>query len=159
VGLLRKRPPSVSLSVKEVYGFETQHKQSVFYSNEGSEMMGFTSRFIIRMNLKTNEQIIYEPTNKKISFMLKSEVDGEILYSVVEEKPMIYLLCKGAIKTTHYSGIIHMRTYKNYVLSYGIAEKIKEKQEYSINLHDYRTGELLHSSFTDIKVCEFILVS
>lgn len=45
--------------------------------------MGYTSRFIVRMNVKTNEQIVYEPTDKKISFMIRSDFDNEILYSVV----------------------------------------------------------------------------
>jgi hypothetical protein len=111
------------------------------------------------MNIKTKEQIIYEAASKKISFMVKCNLDGEILYSVVEERPMIYLLCKDAIKTTHIKGIIHMAVYKNYVLSYGIAEKNGDKQLYSINLHNYRTGELLHTSYTDIMVCEFILIN
>jgi hypothetical protein len=53
--------------------------------------------------------------------MLKCSLDGEILYSVVEEKPLIYTLWKGTIKTTHHRGIIHMAVYRNYVLSYGIA--------------------------------------
>jgi hypothetical protein len=72
--------------------------------------------------------------------MVQCSLDGEILYAVVEEKPMIYLLCKGAIKTTHRIGIIHMSVYKNYVLSYGISEKIGENEVYSINLHNYHTG-------------------
>lgn len=38
--------------------------------------MGYTSRFIFRMNIKTNEQIIYEPTSKRISFMIRSNLDG-----------------------------------------------------------------------------------
>lgn len=34
-----------------------------------------------------------------------------------------------------------------------------DKQKYSINVHNYLTGVLLHSSFTDIKVSEFIFVN
>lgn len=107
------------------------------------------------MNIKTKKQVIYEPTNKKISYLLRSQIDNEILYCVVEERPMIYLLYKEALKTTHHRGIIHMAVHKQFVLSYGIAENAG----YSINLHNYETGELLHTAFTDIKVCEFILVS
>lgn len=52
-----------------------------------------------------------------------------------------------------------MSLYKNFVISFGVAEKTADKQKYSINMHNYHTGVLLHSSFTDIKVCKFIFVN
>jgi len=61
---------------------------------------------------------------------------------------MIYVLGKNAIRTTHFKGILHMAVHKKYVLSYGKAEGTG----YSINIHEYTSGNLLLSSYTDIKV-------
>jgi hypothetical protein len=33
--IFKKRPPNIGLIINEVYGFETQHKHSVFYTNDG----------------------------------------------------------------------------------------------------------------------------
>lgn len=44
--------------------------------------MGFSSRFIVRMNIKTNKQLISEPTSKKISYITHSSYDDEIIFCV-----------------------------------------------------------------------------
>lgn len=89
-----------------------------------------------------------------------------MLYTVVELRPRIYVLelntdvsddgpipKNRSILTTHEKGIMHLTACEQFVLSYGISEK-----GYSINLHNFMTGELIASSYTDIRVAKFLVL-
>ena len=58
-----------------IYGIENLGKNSLFYYNNGTEILSFCSRFIIRYDIQSKEQIIYEPTEHKISCIAISSDD------------------------------------------------------------------------------------
>ena len=70
------------------------------------------------------------------------------------ENPSIYILFKGEIPTTHTKGIMHLTLYQDFILSYGICN-----DGYSINLHNYKTKELLHQSIVNYEISEFIFIN
>lgn len=45
--------------------------------------MGFSSRFLVRLNIKNKDQILFEVTSRKVSYLIRNPHDEEILYSLV----------------------------------------------------------------------------
>ena len=78
--------------------------------------------------------------------------DGNIFYSVAG-KSDIYILFNKILRTEHHKGVLHFKIFKDIIVSYGV-----HGTEYSINVHNHNTGQLLHHCCTDDKINEFIIV-
>ena len=67
--------------------------------------------------------------------------------------PWIWLDNKRCLQTQHPLGLIHFTLFRNLILSYGISE-----QCFTINLHNYRTQQLLSARTTDKEVTKFLVL-
>ena len=56
--------------------------------------------------------------------------------------------------TSHRKGVLHFNIFNEFVISYGVYGS-----EYSINIHNHETLELLHHSCTNDNINQFIVVS
>lgn len=120
-------------------------------------MLYHSSRFLLSLDIagqNRKKQTVLEEKRHKISCFVVTH-DHKILYAVSEPNNRIHIHGEDrSLPTTHELGIIHMSTFKHYLLSYGLL-----KASFSINLHNYKTGQLLMKRTTELKIHEFIFIN
>lgn len=97
-------------------------------------------------------QKIHETSAHKIGFFTLSEL-GEIIYSECGPNPLIHA-GNSTLQTTHKQGLMHFIQHKDFILSYGASNEF-----YTINLHNFRTGELLVERTTYHEIMGFVMIN
>jgi hypothetical protein len=77
-----------------------------------------------------------------------------VIWAETGHLPWIWLNGKRCLQTKHPKGIIHFTLLKDMLLSYGIADNC-----FTINLHNYRTQQLISERTTDKQISAFLILS
>lgn len=154
--LLSKRITPLSLRTKIVYGLQMDKNNQVIYRNnnvDNSNILYTSSRFLLETVSNSFDQEITECQSKKVAF-LATNSQSEVIWAEAGPSPWIWKNGKRCVHSRHSSGLIHFTIHKDLVLSYGISEN-----SYTINLHNYRTKQLIAERTTDKEIISFIMLN
>jgi hypothetical protein len=135
---------------------QTDKHSQIFYryrNIDDDTVLYSASRFLLEIS-GGDKQIIKECRSKTVSHISINDCD-EVVWAEHGRFPWIWVDNQRCLQTKHSQGLIHFTLFKDLILSYGMASG----NSFTINLHNYRTQQLLKERTTDKKVVTFLIIN
>ena len=82
------------------------------------------------------------------------EEQGEVIWAEAGRLPWVWRGGERCVQTTHTRGLLLFSLQQDFLLSYGLSDGT-----YTLNLHNYRTGQLLAQRTTNAQITHIFFLS